>query len=57
LPALNQKIKGKNYFVGDQQTMLDLIIFVELETVFVLMRENGRETEDSVKINDLKHLK
>ena len=37
--------------------MLDLIIFVELETVFVLMRENGRETEDSVKINDLKHLK
>jgi glutathione S-transferase len=44
LPALNQKIKGKEYFVGDQQTMLDLIIFVELETVFVLMQENGRET-------------
>jgi hypothetical protein len=37
--------------------MLDLIIFVELETVFVLLQENGRETEDSGKIHDYKHLK
>ena len=51
LPALNKKLDGKRFFVADEQTMIDLVIFVELETVLVLLRENGRETEDSHKFD------
>lgn len=46
LPALNKRLSGKRFFVGDQQTMLDLVIFVELETVLVLIEDNPLFTED-----------
>jgi glutathione S-transferase len=41
LPALNKKLDGKRFFVADQQTMIDLVIFVELETVLVLLNQDS----------------
>ena len=36
--------------------MLDLVIFVELETILVLMKKNGQDTDESLRINDFKYL-
>jgi glutathione S-transferase len=38
MPVLNQKLQHKEFFVGDQQTFIDLVIFVELETVGALIK-------------------
>ena len=46
VPALDRRISGNRFFVGDEQTMLDLIIFVELETVLVLMEDNPHFSND-----------
>lgn len=56
LPALNRKLDGKRFFVGDEQTMLDLVIFVELETVLLLLQENGNDTEESRRFEQYPNL-
>lgn len=50
LPALDKKLSGKRFFVGDQQTMLDLMIFVEIETVLVLMQNGDFHTKETNQI-------
>lgn len=53
LPALNAKLRGKQFFVAEQQTVLDLVIFVEVETVLVLLhKDSGVE----VKLEEFKDL-
>ena len=56
MPALDKKLQGKKFFVGDQQTMLDLVIFVELETVLVLMQDGGRDTDETRQLRNFRFL-
>jgi glutathione S-transferase len=54
VPTLNQKLKGKKFFVGNQLTMIDLVAFVELETVLVLLQEYP--DEETRSISNFKYL-
>ena len=53
LPALNAKLRGKRFFVADQQTVLDLVIFVEVETVLVLIQKESNSQQPLDNFSDL----
>lgn len=55
VPALNTKLRGKQFFVAEEQTMLDLVIFVEIETVLVLINKDNGGTLDA-RLKDYKNL-